>query len=134
MRTRTVASLGGLVTAAVLVTAAPSYADPPTSDGCTFDQGLSTCVTTVVEQVLVGPITGSGSSNDGSPGGLFCLERFNPHYRVNNLVYTLTTTTTTTTVHQGAPLSHGIVVSKTSTTTTTTEYVSGGFACDASTE
>lgn len=104
VRLRAGAVAAGAV-ALMLALASPAAAAPPEEPGCTFERGKTTCVTTTTETGTLGPITATGSTDDGTPQTAAC-EGF-AFYRVVDLVLATETTTTTTTVHRGAPGSNG---------------------------
>jgi hypothetical protein len=119
--------------AVVLAVAAPASAAPPTSAGCTFDKGRTTCVTTSYATETWGPITTVGMS-DGSMPSRWCLLNFGPqyvYYGTANAVFSQTVVTTTTIVRRGAPKGNGPVISRHTTTTTEGDprYVSGLLSC-----
>lgn len=103
--------------ALMLAVVSPAAAAPPEEPGCTFDRGMTTCVTTTTESGTVGPITAAGRIGDGTLPRNFCQVAFGrpddlySFYRVSGLVLATETTTTTTAVHRGAPGSNGKEIS-----------------------
>lgn len=107
------------IAVAGMVGAQPAFADPPTgSDGCTFDRGQTTCVSTITSYVTEGPYSGEGHTHDGTVAGELCSTVGHPaewgdavYYKAIDAYAVYRVTTTTTTVTHGAPNSHGALVS-----------------------